>query len=78
MDIFILDANDNAPEFMQSSYLAQITSNVTNGFPVIKLSAKDADEGENARISYKFLEVTFFKRIIQCFFYSFFSLKKKN
>lgn len=59
MNIFILDVNDNAPEFLQSTYLAKISSNATNSFPVIKLSAKDADEGENARITYKFVEVNF-------------------
>lgn len=50
-------ANDNAPQFLQSTYTAQVPVNASKGFPIIKLSAKDADEGENARVAYKFLPV---------------------
>ena len=58
--IQILDANDNAPEFLQSRYSANLLSNATVGTEVVRVKAKDIDAGENARISYRFSEVIFY------------------
>ncbi|CAD5221759.1 unnamed protein product [Bursaphelenchus xylophilus] len=55
----ILDVNDNAPQFDQTSYNVKIPANVSLGYPVITIKAKDADEGDNARISYQLLNADF-------------------
>uniref|UniRef100_A0AC34RJB8 Cadherin domain-containing protein n=1 Tax=Panagrolaimus sp. JU765 TaxID=591449 RepID=A0AC34RJB8_9BILA len=55
----ILDANDNAPEFLQSRYSVQIFSNVSADTKIVTVKARDADADENSRISYKFSENQF-------------------
>lgn len=57
----VLDANDNAPEFLRSRYSLRVMSSVLPGFPVVKVTARDADLGDNGRVSYKFLTVFFFE-----------------
>lgn len=56
----ILDANDNAPEFDSPRYSVQVASNATLGQTIATISAKDADDGENARISYSIKHVSRF------------------
>ncbi|KAK2849125.1 hypothetical protein Q5P01_008959 [Channa striata] len=48
----ISDVNDNAPVFSQRVYTAFIAENNSPGVSVLKISAKDPDENQNARISY--------------------------
>lgn len=60
----ILDANDNAPEFLQSRYSVQIFSNVSADTKIVTVKARDADADENSRISYKFSEVGSHRSII--------------
>uniref|UniRef100_A0AAY4DI50 Cadherin domain-containing protein n=1 Tax=Denticeps clupeoides TaxID=299321 RepID=A0AAY4DI50_9TELE len=50
--VTVLDANDNAPVFPQKVYKTSITENTAIGTAVIKVSANDADEGSNSKISY--------------------------
>ncbi|XP_028816773.1 protocadherin gamma-A11-like [Denticeps clupeoides] len=50
--VTVLDANDNAPVFTQKVYKTSITENTAIGTAVIKVSANDADEGSNSKISY--------------------------
>uniref|UniRef100_A0A3Q4AKB4 Cadherin domain-containing protein n=1 Tax=Mola mola TaxID=94237 RepID=A0A3Q4AKB4_MOLML len=52
--INVLDANDNAPVCSQSVYKASIKENVPKGTLVVRLSATDADEGMNGRVTYHF------------------------
>nr|XP_023650018.1 protocadherin alpha-4-like [Paramormyrops kingsleyae] len=48
------DVNDNSPVFSQSPYTFYITENNEPGASIFKISASDADESENALISYSF------------------------
>uniref|UniRef100_A0A914YD80 Cadherin domain-containing protein n=1 Tax=Panagrolaimus superbus TaxID=310955 RepID=A0A914YD80_9BILA len=57
--VIILDANDNAPEFLHSRYSAQLTANASVGAKVIAVKARDADAGENARVTYRLAENQF-------------------
>uniref|UniRef100_A0AAY4DL77 Cadherin domain-containing protein n=1 Tax=Denticeps clupeoides TaxID=299321 RepID=A0AAY4DL77_9TELE len=50
--VTVLDVNDNAPVFTQKVYKTSITENTAIGTAVIKVSANDADEGSNSKISY--------------------------
>ncbi|XP_072558518.1 protocadherin alpha-8-like [Paramormyrops kingsleyae] len=48
------DVNDNSPVFSQSPYTFYLMENNDPGASIFKISASDADESENARISYSF------------------------
>ncbi|KAM4554639.1 protocadherin gamma-A11-like isoform 2-T2 [Odontesthes bonariensis] len=50
--ITVLDVNDNAPVFTQSVYKASIRENASVGTVVMSVTATDADEGSNGRITY--------------------------
>ncbi|KAG9346570.1 hypothetical protein JZ751_006881 [Albula glossodonta] len=50
--ITVLDANDNAPVFTQEIYKAYITENAARGTVLTTVSAFDADEGSNGKVSY--------------------------
>ncbi|XP_072252448.1 protocadherin gamma-A1-like [Leuresthes tenuis] len=50
--ITVLDVNDNAPVFTQSTYTATVFENVPKGTLVTSVSASDADDGANGRIKY--------------------------
>ncbi|XP_047209270.1 protocadherin gamma-A5-like isoform X41 [Girardinichthys multiradiatus] len=50
--ITVLDANDNAPVFTQSVYMASIRENSPVGTVVMAVTATDADEGYNGRVTY--------------------------
>ncbi|XP_036735003.2 protocadherin Fat 2 [Manis pentadactyla] len=50
--IILTDENDNPPRFKASEYLVSIQSNVSKNFPVIQVLASDADEGQNADVTY--------------------------
>uniref|UniRef100_A0A8C9XDB8 Protocadherin 1 gamma b 9 n=1 Tax=Sander lucioperca TaxID=283035 RepID=A0A8C9XDB8_SANLU len=52
--ITVLDANDNAPVCSQPVYKASVKENVAKGTLVVSLSATDADEGMNGRVTYHF------------------------
>nr|XP_049610364.1 protocadherin beta-16-like [Syngnathus scovelli] len=48
----VSDVNDNAPLFPVSIFSANIAENNSPGLSVLKVSAKDPDENQNARVSY--------------------------
>ncbi|XP_077433223.1 protocadherin gamma-A3-like isoform X9 [Vanacampus margaritifer] len=48
----VSDVNDNAPVFPVSFYSANIAENNSPGVSVLRVSAKDPDENQNARVSY--------------------------
>uniref|UniRef100_A0A3Q2WNM2 Protocadherin 1 gamma 13 n=2 Tax=Haplochromini TaxID=319058 RepID=A0A3Q2WNM2_HAPBU len=50
--ITVLDVNDNAPVFTQSTYTATVFENAPEGTVVTSVSASDADHGSNGRIKY--------------------------
>ncbi|XP_018410358.1 PREDICTED: protocadherin gamma-C5-like [Nanorana parkeri] len=54
INIIVLDINDNAPVFDQTSYKVGIMENLPLKTVVIKLNATDLDEGSNSEILYSF------------------------
>uniref|UniRef100_A0A8C4YF76 Cadherin domain-containing protein n=1 Tax=Gopherus evgoodei TaxID=1825980 RepID=A0A8C4YF76_9SAUR len=52
--ITVLDVNDNAPVFNQSVYKVQMLEGSANGTLVIKVNARDLDEGIYKDITYSF------------------------
>ncbi|XP_056455863.1 protocadherin gamma-A2-like isoform X9 [Gadus chalcogrammus] len=50
--ISVLDANDNAPVFTQSVYKASIKEGAPLGTIVTTVTATDADDGDNGKITY--------------------------
>ncbi|XP_063269945.1 protocadherin alpha-3-like [Prinia subflava] len=55
LEISVLDANDNAPQFNQSVYKVQLPENATEGTLVVHVNATDPDEGSNKEFSYSIL-----------------------
>ncbi|XP_043925791.1 protocadherin alpha-C2-like [Protopterus annectens] len=52
--INVLDANDNAPTFVQSTYKTSLNEDAPIGTLIIQLRATDLDEGANGAIEYSF------------------------
>ncbi|XP_053179331.1 protocadherin gamma-A4-like isoform X3 [Scomber japonicus] len=52
IDISVLDANDNAPVFTQEVYKVTIIENATKGTILSTVSAVDADQGSNGKVTY--------------------------
>ncbi|KAB5579847.1 hypothetical protein PHYPO_G00199650 [Pangasianodon hypophthalmus] len=52
----LTDVNDNPPHFTQSSWLFSVSELAAPGAEVGRISATDADLGENARLEYTILE----------------------
>ncbi|XP_076861943.1 protocadherin gamma-A6-like isoform X7 [Brachyhypopomus gauderio] len=52
--VTVLDANDNAPVFSQSVYKVSLPENSPQGTVVVTVSATDADEGQNGKVTYEF------------------------
>ncbi|NXO74090.1 PCDGK protein, partial [Phainopepla nitens] len=52
--IDVVDANDNAPVFNQSTYKASVRENTASGTLVARISAYDLDDGPNGDIVYSF------------------------
>ncbi|XP_034036981.1 protocadherin gamma-A6-like isoform X32 [Thalassophryne amazonica] len=50
--ITVLDANDNSPVFTQPIYKASINENAPAGALIVTVTATDADQGSNSRITY--------------------------
>lgn len=55
--LFVDDINDNAPSFSKKEYQAEISEQSAVGTPVTKVTATDKDEGQNAKITYRILDV---------------------
>ncbi|XP_069932323.1 protocadherin beta-15 [Oryctolagus cuniculus] len=53
--VLVLDANDNAPAFVQPLYEAQLPENSPVGSLVVRVSARDLDAGTNGEISYSLI-----------------------
>ncbi|CAH1126852.1 unnamed protein product [Ceutorhynchus assimilis] len=52
VNITVLDVNNNSPIFLKESYLEAVAEDVPIGTNVAEVKATDADNGENARVSY--------------------------
>ncbi|CAN2387309.1 Protocadherin Fat 2 [Pristimantis euphronides] len=50
--IILTDENDNASVFIANEYLLSVQSNLSKGAPIIQVVAFDADEGQNADVTY--------------------------
>ncbi|KYB27849.1 cadherin-related tumor suppressor [Tribolium castaneum] len=48
----VIDVNDNSPEFYPLNYFVAVPENVKPGSSLVKVTASDRDEGENAIITY--------------------------
>ncbi|XP_036365281.1 cadherin-23-like [Octopus sinensis] len=56
--IKIIDVNDNSPVFSQHIYNISIKNTHPNNNPILTLSAKDPDSGNNGKVSYFFSSKT--------------------
>ncbi|KAJ8374025.1 hypothetical protein SKAU_G00046050 [Synaphobranchus kaupii] len=54
VEIVVLDANDNAPQFLQGVYQGSVLEDVEVYTSVVQISASDRDSGSNGRLSYTF------------------------
>ena len=52
VDIHILDANDNAPVFTNTSYDVEVSEDIPTGHVILKLTATDVDMGLNGNVEY--------------------------
>ncbi|KAM3612111.1 uncharacterized protein V6R79_002899 [Siganus canaliculatus] len=50
--VMVADVNDNAPRFLQSHYQMELEENNQAGMPLLRVSASDADSGDNGRVTY--------------------------
>ncbi|XP_068134493.1 protocadherin Fat 2 [Hyperolius riggenbachi] len=50
--IILTDENDNPPLFIANEYTLSVQSNLNRGMPIIQVVAYDADEGQNADVTY--------------------------
>ncbi|KAM9769203.1 protocadherin Fat 1a isoform 1-T2 [Menidia menidia] len=55
LDVKILDANDNSPQFMQDSYSVEISESTPVGTEIIQVDSTDKDQGENGNVKYSIL-----------------------
>ncbi|XP_064099968.1 fat-like cadherin-related tumor suppressor homolog isoform X2 [Macrobrachium nipponense] len=51
--ITVADVNDNAPEFVERVFKAQVSEVVSKGYSVIKVEAHDVDTGEGGHVRYR-------------------------
>lgn len=54
VEIIILDANDNAPQFLRDMYQGSVFEDAPTYTIVLQISASDRDSGPNGRLSYTF------------------------
>lgn len=51
--VLVADVNDNAPHFLQSHYELEVEENNQPGMSLLRVSASDADSGDNGRVTYR-------------------------
>ncbi|KAJ8245418.1 hypothetical protein GJAV_G00270520 [Gymnothorax javanicus] len=54
VEIIVLDANDNPPQFLQNVYQGSVREDVEVYTSVVQIVASDRDSGSNGRVSYTF------------------------
>ncbi|KAL4640550.1 protocadherin Fat 1 isoform X2 [Arapaima gigas] len=55
--IDVIDMNNNSPEFQQTSYEASVDEHMPVGSSVLRVGARDLDEGENGYVTYSIANV---------------------
>uniref|UniRef100_A0AAQ5YM98 FAT atypical cadherin 1a n=1 Tax=Amphiprion ocellaris TaxID=80972 RepID=A0AAQ5YM98_AMPOC len=55
LDVKILDANDNSPQFLQDSYSVEISESTPVGTEIIQVDSTDKDQGDNGNVKYSIL-----------------------
>ncbi|XP_056442395.1 protocadherin Fat 1a isoform X2 [Gadus chalcogrammus] len=55
LDVKILDANDNSPQFLQDSYSVEISENTPVGTEIIQVDSTDKDLDDNGIVKYSIL-----------------------
>ncbi|XP_017769468.1 PREDICTED: fat-like cadherin-related tumor suppressor homolog isoform X4 [Nicrophorus vespilloides] len=58
LTITVLDVNDNAPKFEKSLANFRVTENALNGTAIFRANATDADDGDNAKVTYSLMTDT--------------------
>ncbi|VEN58944.1 unnamed protein product [Callosobruchus maculatus] len=58
LPITVLDVNDNAPKFEKALASFRVTENALNGTAIFRAHATDADEGDNAKVTYSMVTDT--------------------
>ncbi|XP_006741893.1 protocadherin Fat 1 [Leptonychotes weddellii] len=58
LDIRVLDANDNPPEFLQESYFVEVSEDKEINSEIIQVEATDKDLGPNGHVTYSILTDT--------------------
>lgn len=58
LDIRVLDANDNPPEFLQESYFVEVSEDRELNSEIIQVEATDKDLGPNGHVTYSILTDT--------------------
>ncbi len=51
--VMVADVNDNAPHFLKSHYQLEVEENNQPGMSLLRVSASDADSGNNGRVVYR-------------------------
>lgn len=54
ISVKVIDANDNAPRFINNTYNVQLQENIAVGSRVIQVIARDPDQGQNGELFYSF------------------------
>ncbi|XP_041711685.2 protocadherin Fat 1a isoform X3 [Coregonus clupeaformis] len=58
LDVKILDANDNSPQFLQDSYSVEISENTPVGTEIVQVDSTDKDQGDNGVVRYSIVADT--------------------
>lgn len=58
VEIIVLDANDNSPRFENASYEVEVPENVPASSTVLRVEARDPDDGSNGIVVFAFAEST--------------------
>nr|KAF6460308.1 FAT atypical cadherin 1 [Molossus molossus] len=58
LDVRVLDANDNPPEFLQESYFVEVSEDKEVNSEIIQVEATDKDLGPNGQVTYSIVTDT--------------------
>jgi hypothetical protein len=58
VNVTLVDANDNQPQFVHTKYSVRVNESVPVGTSIARVEATDQDSGENAKITYTLNRMT--------------------